>query len=232
MLIDKVLETIRKYELIKNEDRVVVGVSGGPDSICLIDILYKIKNEGILDFDIIACHVNHMIREEAGIDEEFVKQYCLERNITFLSKHIDIQNISAKKKIGTEEAGREERYKFFEETLKGYRGTKIATAHTKCDNAETVLMNIIRGTGISGLKGIRPKRDKIFIKPLIQILREEVEKYCEENKLNPRHDKTNDENIYTRNKIRNILIPLIKEEFNSNIIETLDRLSRTCNNGK
>lgn len=89
-------------------------------------------------------------------------------------------------------------------------------------------MNIIRGTGISGLKGIQPKRDKIFIKPLIRNSRSEIEFYCEENNLNPRYDKTNDENIYTRNKIRNILIPLIGKEFNPNIIDTIDRLSRTC----
>ncbi len=86
-------------------------------------------------------------------------------------------------------------------------------------------MNIIRGAGTVGLRGINAKRDEIFIKPLIKIPREDIEKYCKENSLNPRHDKTNDENIYTRNKIRNILIPLIKDEFNSNIIDTLDRLS-------
>lgn len=89
-------------------------------------------------------------------------------------------------------------------------------------------MNIIRGTGTSGLKGIQAKRDKIFIKPLIETTREEIEKYCEEKKLEPRHDKTNDDNIYTRNKVRNMLIPFIKKEFNPNIIETINRLSRTC----
>lgn len=87
-------------------------------------------------------------------------------------------------------------------------------------------MNIIRGTGMSGLKGIKPKRDNIFIKPLIKISRSEIEEYCMQNNLNPRHDKTNDENIYTRNKVRNILIPLIEKEFNPNIIDAIDRLSR------
>lgn len=231
MLKEKVLETINKYNLIQNGDKIVVGVSGGPDSICLIDILYNIKiDEDIkLNFDLVVAHINHMIRDEAEEDEEFVKNYCENKDILFVSKQVDVQNLAKINKMGTEEAGREVRYKFFWEILEKSNCTKIATAHTKCDNGETVLMNIIRGSGISGLKGIRPKRDDIFIKPLIRVLREEIESYCYENNLNPRHDKTNDENIYTRNKIRNILIPLIKDEFNPNIIETLDRLSRSCN---
>lgn len=227
MLKDKILETIRVYNLIENGERVVIGVSGGPDSICLVDILNDIRNDKKLElkFDIIVCHVNHMIRADAGADEEFVKSYCMQNNITFVSKKVDVQKLSKDKKIGTEEAGRMARYSFFKDVFDEYNCQKIATAHTKCDNSETILMNIIRGTGISGLKGIQPKRDLIFIKPLIKSSREEIENYCEEHKLNPRHDITNDENIYTRNKIRNVLIPLIKKEFNSNIIDTLDRLS-------
>lgn len=167
-----------------------------------------------------------MIREEAIEDEKFVKEYCKKRNIPFYSKRIDVVKISKTYKMGTEEAGRKVRYEFFEEILKKYNGNKIATAHTKCDNAETVLMNIIRGSGLSGLKGIEPKRQDKYIKPLIEISRDEIEEYCKKNNLNPRHDKTNDENIYTRNKVRNILIPLLKEEFNPNIIDTINRLSR------
>ena len=202
------------------------GVSGGPDSICLLDILYDIALSREIEFDIVVAHVNHMIRAEASSDEEFVKEYCLKRNLKFVSKHVDVLNIAASKRIGTEEAGRYERYIFFDEVLKEYEATKIATAHTKCDNAETVLMNIIRGTGMSGLKGISAKRDRVFIKPLIYASRNEIEEYCEIYNLNPRYDKTNDENVYTRNKVRNILLPLIRDEFNPNIIETLDRLSR------
>lgn len=168
-----------------------------------------------------------MIREEADSDEDFVKKYCEEKGIVFEAKRVNIEKIAKSKKLGTEETGREERYKFFNKVLEEYKGDKIATAHTKCDNSETVLMNILRGTGTSGLKGIQAMRDNIYVKPLIEIERCEVEKYCADNKLNPRHDKTNEENIYTRNKVRNILIPLIKEEFNPNIIDTLNRLSET-----
>lgn len=167
-----------------------------------------------------------MIREEAKEDEEYVREYCKERNIAFEAKEINVEEIAKNNKIGTEEAGRETRYSFFKEIMEKYEGTKIATAHTKSDNAETVLMNMIRGTGISGLKGIKALRDTVYIKPLINASRSEIEAYTAGKNLNPRHDRTNDENIYTRNKVRNILIPLIKEEFNPNIVDTLDRLSK------
>ena len=225
MLKDEVLKTIKEYNLIENGDKIVVGVSGGPDSICLVDILNEIKNDKKINFELAICHINHLIREEAKKDEEFVEEYAKEKNIPFFSKEIDVASLAKEQKIGTEEAGRIARYAFFEEILQKINGTKIATAHTKNDNVETVLMNLLRGSGTAGLKGISPKRDKKYIKPLIQISREEIEAYCEEQKLNPRYDKTNSENIYTRNKVRNILIPLIKKEFNPNIIDTIDRLS-------
>ena len=128
-------------------------MSGGPDSICLVDILCLIKDDKDIDFDIVVAHVNHMIREEATSDEEFVRDYCLKKGILFFSRKVDVLSVARDNKIGTEEAGREERYKFFEEILKCENCTKIATAHTKCDNSETVLMNIIRGTGTSRIKG-------------------------------------------------------------------------------
>ena len=225
MLKDEVLKTIKEYNLIENGDKIVVGVSGGPDSICLVDILNEIKNDKKINFELAICHINHLIREEAKEDEKFVEEYAKEKNIPFFSKEIDVVCLAKEQKIGTEEAGRIARYAFFEEILQKINGTKIATAHTKNDNAETVLMNLLRGSGTAGLKGISPIRDNKYIKPLIQISREEIEAYCEEQKLNPRYDKTNSENIYTRNKVRNILIPLIKKEFNPNIIDTIDRLS-------
>ncbi len=225
MLKDEVLKTIKEYNLIENGDKIVVGVSGGPDSICLVDILNEIKNDKKINFELAICHINHLIREEAKEDEKFVEEYAKVNNIPFFSKEIDVVRFAKEQKIGTEEAGRIARYAFFEEILQKINGTKIATAHTKNDNAETVLMNLLRGSGTAGLKGISPIRDNKYIKPLIQISREEIEAYCEKQSLNPKYDKTNSENIYTRNKVRNILIPLIKKEFNPNIIDTIDRLS-------
>lgn len=201
----------------------------GPDSICLLDILNEIKIQGIINFNLFVAHINHMIREEAIEDEEYVKKYCKDNNIKFFSKRIDIIAESKKNKTGTEETGRKARYDFFEEILNKTNSNKIATAHTANDNAETVLMNIIRGSGTSGLKGIQAVRENKFIRPLIDITKEEIEQYCEERNLNPRIDKTNKENIYTRNKIRNLLIPYIQKEFNPNIIKTLNRLSEISN---
>lgn len=195
----------------------------------MLDILNEIRKEKQINFNIYVAHINHQIREEADDDERYVQEYCKKNNIQFFSKKIDIISEAKKEKTGTEETGRIARYKFFEEILIKTNSNKIATAHTANDNAETVLMNIIRGSGTSGLKGIVPVREEKFIRPLIETTREEIEKYCEENKLNPKYDKTNKENIYTRNKIRNLLIPYIQKEFNPNIINTLNRLSEISN---
>ena len=116
-------------------------------------------------------------------------------------------------------------YEFFEEVLQQTASDKIAIAHNKNDKIETIIMHLLRGSGLSGLKGIEPIRDNKYIRPLIECERQEIEQYCEENELNPRIDKTNFENEYTRNKIRNIVIPYIKQEFNPNILQTLSRLS-------
>ena len=222
-MIKKVLETIKKYNLIENGDKIVLGVSGGPDSITMLDILRQLREE--LEFEIVVAHINHMIREEAIEDEKYVQEYCKKNNIECYIKRIDVEKIANTKKIGTEEAGRKVRYEFFEEILQKTCSNKIGIAHNKNDKIETIIMHILRGSGISGLKGIEPKRDNKYIRPLIECERSEIEQYCEENKLEPRIDKTNFENEYTRNKIRNIVIPYIKKEFNPNIIETMNRLS-------
>ena len=223
---NKVLETIKKYNMIENEDKIVLAVSGGPDSICMLDILNDIKNDETIDinFEIAVAHVNHMIRKEAEEDEKYVKKYCEEKQIEFYSKSIDVQKMANNNKIGVEEAGRKARYDFFDEILERTNAQKIAIAHNKNDKVETVLMHILRGSGINGLKGIEAKRGK-YIRPLIECERNEIEEYCIEKKLQPRIDKTNFENEYTRNKVRNLLIPYIKKEFNPNLIQTIDRLS-------
>jgi len=224
---EKVLKTIKKYNLIENGDSIVLGVSGGPDSICMLNILNDIRNDKKLhmEFDIIVAHLNHLIREEAEDDEEFVRQFCKKINVQFYSKSIDVQKIANNNKIGTEEAGRNARYKFFDEILEKTNSNKIAIAHNKNDKVETIIMNILRGSGTAGLKGIEPKKNNKYIRPLIECERFEIEQYCEQNHIDARIDRTNFENIYTRNKIRNVVIPYIQQEFNPNIIQTMDRLS-------
>lgn len=228
----RVMKTITKYNLIEKGDRLVLGVSGGPDSICMLSILNKIR-ENDLDFEMSVAHINHLIRKEAKEDEIYVKEFCEKLKIPFYSKSIDVQKMANNNKIGTEEAGRNARYTFFNEILEKTNSNKIAIAHNKNDKIETMIMNILRGSGISGLKGIevcsKIKNDSKcnikYIRPLIECERTEIEKYCEDNNINARIDKTNFENIYTRNKVRNVIIPYIKEEFNPNIIQTMDRLS-------
>ena len=224
MLEDKVLKTIKKYDLIKTGDTIVVGVSGGPDSMALLNALINLNNKN-LSYKLIVAHINHGIREEADSETEFVRSYCEKKGIPCYAKKEDVIQIAKKQKIGTEEAGRNLRYEFFEQIVKQENAKKIATAHNANDNAETVLMNIIRGSGTSGLKGIEAKRDNKYIRPLIECTRNEIEEYCKIQNLNPRYDKTNEENIYTRNKVRNILIPLLEKEFNPSVIESLNRIS-------
>ena len=217
----KIEETIRKNNLIQDGDTLVLGVSGGPDSMCMLNALINCQKNKC---KIIVAHVNHMIRDEAKQDEQYVEQYCKKNGIEFYSKSIDVKKIANNNKIGLEEAGRIARYQFFDEILNKTKANKIVIAHNKNDKVETILMNILRGSGIEGLKGIEPKRGNI-IRPLIECERNEIEKYCEQNQLNPRIDKTNFEDIYSRNKIRNIVIPYVQKEFNPNIIKTINRLS-------
>jgi len=226
MLEEIVLKTIENNNLIEKQDNIVVAVSGGPDSMCLLDFLYCLKQKK--EFEITVAHINHMIRVEADEETEYVKKYCDDRKIPFFVKKIDVVSLAKENKIGTEEMGRLIRYKFFNEVAQKINANKIAIAHNLNDNAETVLLNLLRGSGIRGLKGIEVKRKEKeieYIQPLREASRNQIEEYCEKRKLNPKIDKSNFENIYNRNKIRNILIPMIEKEFNSNIVQTLNRLS-------
>lgn len=224
----KVLETIQEYNLINKGEIIVVAVSGGPDSMCLLSILNELKDiVGIKK--LIVAHLNHMLREEAKEETRYVEQFCNDRQIECYTKYVDIEQISKNNKIGTEEAGRIERYKFFEEVLKKTNADKIAIAHNKKDNVETVLMHLLRGSGMSGLCGIKPERDNIYIRPIIKCSRDEIEEYLRKQNIIARIDKSNQDNSYTRNKIRNKLIPYLEENYNPNIINTIDRLSEVIN---
>ena len=226
MLKDEILKTIKTYNLINKKDKIVIGVSGGPDSICLLHVLNSLKQE--LEIEICVAHINHMIRKVADSETEYVRKFCNDLGIECFIKKVDIIKLAKEEKKGTEETGRKVRYDFFDEVLKKTNSNKIATAHNSNDKAETVILNILRGSGISGLKGIEPIRDNKYIRPLIETDRIEIEKYCNKNNLNPKYDESNNENIYNRNKIRNEVIPYIKREFNQNIIKTINRLSNVA----
>ena len=212
-------EFLEKYNLNNPENTYLCAFSGGYDSMCLLHSLKQITPQN----RIVALHLNHNWRgEESNQEEENCRNFCKEIGVEFYSEKLssDIPH--------TETAAREARYEFFEEIYSKVEANKIAIAHNKNDKAETIIMHLLRGSGLSGLKGIEPIRDNKYIRPLIECERSEIEKYCDENNLNPRIDKTNFENEYTRNKIRNIVIPYIKKEFNPNIVETLDRLSEVA----
>lgn len=219
---DKVITYIRKNKLIEPGDNVLVALSGGPDSVCLLDILYKLKDK--LNITLGAVHINHMLRgEDSDKDEEYVIELCNKIGIQSYIKRVDINAYSAENKMSSEMAGRKVRYDFFEEVMKNGKYNKIATAHNANDQAETIIFRLIRGSGLEGLGGIKAYRDNKIIRPILCLDREEVEEYIRKENLNPRIDKTNFEKIYNRNKIRLDILPYIKEYFNEDIIKTLNR---------
>ncbi len=193
--------------MIEKGDTVIVGLSGGADSVCLTHALNAIKNEYALKLT--AAHVNHGIRgAEADRDENFCREFCEKLGIRLEILKADIPALSRQKGIGEEECGRLVRYEFFN-SLAGKSG-KIATAHNLNDSAETLIFNLARGTALKGAGGIPPVRDNV-IRPLIMTSRNEIEGYCRENQLEFVTDSTNLENEYTRNKIRNKILPLMRE---------------------
>ena len=227
---NKVLETIKKYQLIEKEDKLVIGVSGGPDSMALLHILLTLQEkEQIPSCTLLVAHVNHMLRKEADEETAYVEEFCRLHQIPCFVKRAKVEELAQKAKMGTEEMGRNIRYQFFEEVREKEKAQKIVTAHHANDNAETVLMNILRGSGTAGLKGIEPirknEKNVVFVRPLLNCTKEEIYEYCKEKNLQPKIDKSNQENVYNRNKVRNILIPFLEKEWNPNIVATLNRLS-------
>lgn len=223
IMIDIVRNNIIDNNLIKENDNIVVGVSGGADSMALLNVLMEIKKE--INFNIFVAHVNHGVRgEDALADQLFVERKAREMNVPYYFKNVDMEKHAREKKITAEEAGRELRYGFFRDILKQQGGGKIAVAHNKNDQAETLLLRIMRGTGIDGLKGMEFIAGDI-IRPILNIAREDIENYINENSVETVLDKTNLMTIYNRNKVRLELIPYIIDNFNPNIINTLWRLS-------
>ena len=224
-MIETVMNNIMENNLIEKNENIVVAVSGGADSMALLYALIEIRS--VLDFNIIIAHVNHGVRgEDADSDQEFVRQKSIEMELPFYTINVDMNAYAKEEKISSEEAGRLLRYNFFREIIKEKRSGKIAVAHNKNDQAETLLLRIMRGTGIDGLKGMDFISGDI-IRPLLNISRDEIEKYIENNKIDTVLDKTNLLPIYNRNKVRLELLPYMEENFNQNIIEALWRLSRS-----
>ncbi len=225
-LLEKVKQNILDKKLIENGDVIILGLSGGPDSVFLLHSLVSLKEDlkkSGINYSIILAHVNHGIRIEAIDDENIAKMYGEKYNLPIYIKHIDIREMATQLKVSEEECGRDVRYSFFNAIKEEHRASKIAVAHNSNDNAETVLLNLLRGSGIKGISGMKYISNSGVIRPVLNINKEEILKFLDTNNIEYAIDKTNSENKYTRNKLRNQLIKQIESEYNPNIVETLNK---------
>jgi len=224
MILEKVKNTIKKYKLIQKGERIVVGVSGGPDSVALLYLLNSLKKE--LKIRLYIAHLDHMLRSDSYKDREFVESLSRKLKIPITTTQINIKELA--KRGSVEEIARNLRLGFFFKVAKDVKAKKIALGHNLDDQAETVLMRMLRGTGLYGLSGILPKRNIAgfeIIRPLIEVRRKEIEGFLKRKKIKPRIDVSNLEDIYFRNKIRNKLLPLLEKRYNRNIKEVLANMA-------
>lgn len=217
---------IQKYHMLTCGDRVIAGVSGGADSVCLFLMLLELREK--IGFDLIAVHVHHGLRGEAADqDQQFVEALCEQHRIPLEIFRVNLESIAKKRKQSLEEAGRMVRREAFDSVCQKYGGNKIALAHHQNDNAETLLWNLSRGTGLDGLGGIRPVNGK-FIRPLLCMNRKEIEEYLSKRKQSYCIDETNAGTDYTRNKLRHLVLPILEEQVNSAAVrhmnETMEQI--------
>lgn len=223
-MLEKIFHTIEEKKLIERNQHIILGLSGGADSIFLLKVLLEYRK--IVPFTLISCHINHGLRgEEAISDEEFCRDICRKHKIPYYGFRVNVNEFGRKNKISTEEAGRIVRYDRFNRLAEKYQNSLIATAHHADDQVETILQNLIRGTALKGLTGMEYRRDNI-IRPLLEVRKEEILDYLQENNISFCIDSTNDENEYNRNKIRNLIIPSL-EEYNPNFKEGILRMSKS-----
>jgi tRNA(Ile)-lysidine synthase len=217
--------------LPERERRIIIAVSGGPDSLCLADAALAVAPKHGLH-PVIA-HLDHGLRGEASrADAEFVRAFAAERNVPCVVECADVRALAAERKLSIEVAAREARYAFLARAAEAHGASLVALAHHADDQAETVLFRLLRGTGLAGLRGMQPRGPLpgapalIALRPLLRVTRAEIEQYCRECKLQPRRDATNDELHQARNRIRHELLPLL-EQYNPNIRSALTRLADT-----
>ena len=220
---NKVKKYIYEYKMLKQGDSVVVGVSGGSDSMCLLNLLIELRLE--MKLNIYVVHIHHGLRgEDADKDMQYVEEFCKEHNVISYTYKFNVMDEAKKLNMSTEEAGRYLRYLKFNEVAEKYNA-KIAVAHNIEDNAETVLHNMFRGTGITGMCGILPVRNNI-IRPIMCLTKKEIYDYLEEGNIQYKVDSTNFTEEYTRNKIRLRVLPYVTEQINLRAVEHIDMLSK------
>ncbi|MCD5414799.1 MAG: tRNA lysidine(34) synthetase TilS [Clostridiales bacterium] len=222
--IEKVTDAIEEHNLLNKGDKVVVAVSGGPDSVCLLHLLCALKDR--YEMKLYVAHLNHNFRGiEAQKDAQYVANLCEELNVICFVKSVNVTSYAKQNHMSDEEAGRIKRYEFFNEVKEKVGANKIAVGHNLNDQAETLLMRLLRGAGLQGLSSIWHKRGDV-IRPLLDVEREDIEEYCSVNNLTPRIDATNLKPVYHRNKIRLELMPYLKENYNPNLTESLARTAK------
>ncbi len=230
MLISKVRKTIEKYGMLTRGDRVVVGLSGGPDSVALIYLLHSLREKYGLALHI--AHLDHRIRgQESRDDAIFVKGLAERLDLPIIEREIDVPALVKRERLSLEEGARKARYQFFSDAAHDLRARRIAVGHTADDQAETVLMRIVRGSGMEGLGGIAPVSEVdmgstsvVIIRPLIEVWRSDIERYLKEEGLDFREDSSNQDQSFLRNKVRLGLIPYLGKEYNPRIKEVLVRM--------
>lgn len=220
-----VLNTIRKNNLIQKGERVAVACSGGRDSMSLLHFL--IANKEKLGIEVLAVNVDHGIRENSKSDSAFVANYCKAQNIELFMFAVDAKKFSTDNKLTLEQGARECRYKAFKTLFKNGKVDKIALAHHKNDQAETILLNILRGAGLTGAGGMEYIRDDIFIRPLLDTNRNEVMAYIAKNEIPYVDDETNDDSSFSRNYIRNNVLPIIRNKW-QNADTTICNFGKIC----
>jgi len=219
---EKVFSYIEEHHMLEAHDRVVAGISGGADSVCLLFVLLQYQER--IPFSLAVVHVNHGIRAEAGEDAAFVEKLCRAQNIPFYLVKEKVDELAKEKKCSEEEAGRMVRYQAFNRVLEEFGGNKIAVAHNSNDRSETMLFHLFRGSGMKGLGSIRPVREQI-IRPLLCLERREIEEYLEEREISYCKDITNETDDYTRNRIRHHILPYAEKEIASGCVT---RMSQTA----
>ncbi|MQY65690.1 MAG: tRNA lysidine(34) synthetase TilS [Clostridia bacterium] len=227
MVFPKVKKIIERYNMFSPGDRVLVGVSGGPDSVCLLHILNRCRKEMALSLHVV--HINHGIRKrESKREEKFVSHLAGRMDLPITVKSLDVPSYARRKKLTVEEAARDMRYSAFERLAGKLNAKKIALGHTASDQVETVLMHLLRGSGPQGLSGIPPVRklgSTAVVRPLIEVNKEEILNYLKKNNLTFCLDSSNRKTEYFRNKVRLKLLPLLRKNYNENIDGALLRLS-------
>jgi tRNA(Ile)-lysidine synthase len=223
MLITKVAGTIQRHRMIQPGDRVLVALSGGPDSVALTHALIDLGRRRSHRFEVAAAHLNHQLRPESDEDEAFCRDLADGLGLRFVSARADVRAVARQSRRSLEEAGRLQRYRFLESAAAQLGCTRVALGHTRNDQAETLLLRLFRGSGTAGLSAIYPVVEEFFIRPLLEVERKEIIQFLTRGRIAFRLDRSNEDRSFSRNRVRHEILPSLEKHFNPALVETLAR---------